>query len=312
MKNLLLLLSVFLMMSCGTFKVSTLSYDPIYTTANGETIDVNVVDNEWELNRLLRDDFNFRYDYAQYAKSQPISFDWNNRVLRNNRFNRYNFNNRYSWSNGYYMNSYWNRDLMWDDWLWGYSSMNYGMGWSYSWGNNSWSSNHWNNPYGWNNYYGWGNGYGWNNNGWNNGYRRGSNVAYHIGRRGSTMSVRDRIGNASMIQSTKVKRRIVNNPDEVIDKEVIKLKRNNNNIRIYTNPNNVPPVIIRNNNSRPIRVYNRPPNNNSNSNNTPPRVYNRPPSNNTNTRSNSRPVITPPRRTSSNNKTSTSTSRRKN
>ncbi len=107
MKNLLLLLSVFLMMSCGTFKVSTLSYDPIYTTSNGETIDVNVVDNEWELNRLLRDDFNFRYDYAQYAKSQPISFDWNNRVLRNNRFNRYNFNNRYSWSNGYYMNSYW-------------------------------------------------------------------------------------------------------------------------------------------------------------------------------------------------------------
>ena len=108
MKNLLLLLSVFLMMSCGTFKVSTLSYDPIYTTANGETIDVNVVDNEWELNRLLRDDFNFRYDYAQYAKSQPISFDWNNRILRNNRFNRYNFNNRYSWSNGFNMNSYWN------------------------------------------------------------------------------------------------------------------------------------------------------------------------------------------------------------
>ena len=207
MKNLLLLLSVFLMMSCGTFKVSTLSYDPIYTTANGETIDVNVVDNEWELNRLLRDDFNFRYDYAQYAKSQPISFDWNNRILRNNRFNRYNFNNRYSWSNGFNMSSYWNRDMMWDDWLWGYSSMNYGMGWSYGWGNNSWSSNQWNSPYGWNNYYGWGNGYGWNNNGWNNGYRRGSNVAYNIGRRGSTMSVRDRIGQGAMIQSTKVKKR---------------------------------------------------------------------------------------------------------
>ena len=259
MKNLLLLLSVFLMMSCGTFKVSTLSYDPIYTTANGDTIDVNVVDNEWELNRLLRDDFKFRYDYAQYAKSQPISFDWNNRILRNNRFNRYNFNNRYSWSNGFNMSSYWNRDMMWDDWLWGYSSMNYGMGWSYGWGNNSWSSNQWNSPYGWNNYYGWGNGYGWNNNGWNNGYRRGSNVAYNIGRRGSTMSVRDRIGQGAMIQSTKVKRRIVNNPDVVIDKEVIKLKRNNPNIRVIRNTNN---------NSKPIRNYNR------NNNNTNTRINN--------------------------------------
>ena len=268
MKNLLLLLSVFLMMSCGTFKVSTLSYDPIYTTSNGETIDVNVVDNEWELNRLLRDDFNFRYDYAQYAKSQPISFDWNNRILRNNRFNRYNFNNRYSWSNGYYMNSYWNRDMMWDDWLWGYSSMNYGMGWSYGWGNNSWSSNQWNSPYGWNNYYGWGNGYGWNNNGWNNGYRRGSNVAYNIGRRGSTMSVRDRIGQGAMIQSTKVKKR------RTINTNVTPI-RNNTRVREVRSsevgvikPRRATTVIppVRNNrNTTPIRNYNNKPTNNSRS-----------------------------------------------
>ena len=286
MRNILTLLFVLLLSSCGTFKVSTLSYDPIYTTTNGDTIDVNVVDNEWELNRLLRDDFNFRYDYAQYAKSQPISFDWNNRILRNNRFNRYNFNNRYSWSNGYYMNSYWNRDMMWDDWLWGYSSMNYGMGWSYGWGNNSWSSNQWNSPYGWNNYYGWGNGYGWNNgwnnNGWNNGYRRGSNVAYNIGRRGSTMSVRDRIGNAAMIETSKRdnlnKRNFVIEEDgvrwygrdEVVDKEVIKLKRNNPNIRVI-------------NNSKPIRNYNRIENNsnnniNRNNNNSKPiRTYSPPP-----------------------------------
>ena len=287
MKNLLLLLSVFLMMSCGTFKVSTLSYDPIYTTANGETIDVNVVDNEWELNRLLRDDFNFRYDYAQYAKSQPISFDWNNRILRNNRFNRYNFNNRYSWSNGFNMSSYWNRDMMWDDWLWGYSSMNYGMGWSYGWGNNSWSSNQWNSPYGWNNYYGWGNGYGWNNgwnnNGWNNGYRRGSNVAYHSGRRGSSNVI---VGKRTNVIKDRViisrnNPRIVNNTDVVIDKELIKLKRNNPNIRVIRNTNN---------NSKPIRNYNRIENNSNNN-------INR---NNNNTRptNNSRPVrtYTPPTR----------------
>ena len=81
-----------------------------------------LVDNEWELNRLLRDDFNFRYDYAQYAKSQPISFDWNNRILRNNRFNRYNLTIDTVGVMELY-DSYWNRDMMWDDWLWGYSSM---------------------------------------------------------------------------------------------------------------------------------------------------------------------------------------------
>jgi len=255
------------MMSCGTFKVSTLSYDPIYTTANGETIDVNVVDNEWELNRLLRDDFRFRYDYAQYAKSQPISFDWNNRILRNNRFNRYNFNNRYSWSNGYYMNSYWNRDLMWDDWLWGYSSMNYGMGWSYSWNNRSWSSNQW----GWNGYYGYGNPYGWNNNiwGWNNYNRyRGTNVAYHSGRRSSNNVVVGRRTNTikNRVIVNRNKPRLVVDKDVVIDKAIIKLRGNNNNIRVYENPNNIPnKIIIRNN--KPVRNYNRPENNNRNSNN---------------------------------------------
>ena len=268
MKNLLLLLSVFLMMSCGTFKVSTLSYDPIYTTTNGDIIDVNVVDNEWELNRLLRDDFNFRYDYAQYAKSQPISFDWNNRILRNNRFNRYNFNNRYSWSNGFNMSSYWNRDMMWDDWLWGYSSMNYGMGWSYGWGNNSWSSNQWNSPYGWNNYYGWGNGYGWNNNGWNNGYRRGSNVAYNIGRRGSTMSVRDRIGQGAMIQSTKVKkRRTINTNVTPIRNNTRVREVRSSEVRVIK-PRRASTVItpVRNNrNTTPIRNYNNRPTNNSRS-----------------------------------------------
>ena len=269
MKNLLLLLSVFLMMSCGTFKVSTLSYDPIYTTSNGETIDVNVVDNEWELNRLLRDDFNFRYDYAQYAKSQPISFDWNNRVLRNNRFNRYNFNNRYSWSNGYYMNSYWNRDLMWDDWLWGYSSMNYGMGWSYSWNNRSWSSNQW----GWNGYYGYGNPYGWNNNiyGWNNYNRyRGTNVAYHRGRRSGVVNTNGR-AHSAMIQSTKEekvrKRRTINTNVTPIRNNTRVREVRSSEVRVIK-PRRASTVItpIRNNrNTTPIRNYNNRPTNNSRS-----------------------------------------------
>ena len=272
MKNIIKLICIVVLFlsvnSCGTFKLSTLHHDPIYTTANGETIDINVVDNEWELNRLLRDDFRFRYDYAQYAKSQPISFDWNNRILRNNRFNRYNFNNRYGWNNTWNYSSYWNRDQMWDDWLWGYSSMNYGMGWSYGWGNNSWSSNQWNSPYGWNNYYGWGNGYGWNNNGWNNGYRRGSNVAYNIGRRGSTMSVRDRIGQGAMIQSTKVKkRRTINTNVTPIRNNTRVREVRSSEVRVIKprRASTVIPPVRNNRNTTPTRNYNNRPTNNSRS-----------------------------------------------
>ena len=195
-KKLVLVISMLLMTSCGV-TISTLNNDPIYDSNRNV---VEIIENEMQLDRKLRDDFNFRYDYAQYAKSQPISFDWNNRILRNNRFN---FSNRYSWNNVWNYSSYLNRDQMWDDWLWGYSSMNYGMGWSYSWGNNSWNSNSWNSPYGWNNYYGWGNGY-------NNVY--GRNTVY--GRRLQTyrnlsntnrsiIQQRNGRARASMIESTK-------------------------------------------------------------------------------------------------------------
>ena len=47
-------------------------------------------------------------------------------------------------------NYYWNRDKMWNDWVWGYPYAN--------WRWNKW--NQWNKPYGWNNYYGWNNGVG--------------------------------------------------------------------------------------------------------------------------------------------------------
>jgi hypothetical protein len=149
MRNLLILL-VLLLSGCASFQVSTMNHDPIYSI-EGSDAEITVINNEFELQRLLRDDFNFRYDFAQYAMSQPMSFNW--------RFNRFNF---------YY--SYWDRYQMWNDWVWNYPYGN-GIGWSYSWGNNSWSSNNWNNPYGWNNYYGW-----------NNGYLR-DNVAYHSSRR---------------------------------------------------------------------------------------------------------------------------------
>ena len=198
MKKLLLLLTVLLMTSCASFQLSTLNHDPIYSI-EGSDAEITVINNEFELQRLLRDDFNFRYDFAQYAKSQPISFDWNNRILRNSRFNRYNYNNRYSWSNGWGYSSYWNRDQMWDDWLWGYQYGN-GIGWSYSWNNNRWSSNSWNHPnwyLGSNLYY----------NQYNQSNRRYRNTSYNIGRRTTTRTQRTN-NTISPIRINKPSRRV--------------------------------------------------------------------------------------------------------
>ena len=141
MKKSLFLLLVLLLTGCATFQVSTLNHDT-----------VNVIENEFELRNLLRTDFNFRYDFAQYALRQPRSFDWDNRVLGN----RYNF-----------YNPYYSRTQMWNDWIWGYSYLI-----SYRW--SPFGYDRW----GYNNYYGWNN-YGWNwYNNWHYGswYNRGHNT----------------------------------------------------------------------------------------------------------------------------------------
>ena len=291
MNKSLFLLLVLLLTGCAPFQVSTLNHDPIYSI-EGSDAEITVIDNEFELQRLLRTDFNFRFDFAQYALRQPRSFDWNNRLL----------GNRYSFYNPYY-----SRTQMWNDWVWGYNwhspyrwspfgYNNYGMGWSYSWNNRRWSSNQWGNPYGWNNRYGW-------NNGFYNRYR-GTNVAYHNSRRSSNNVVVGRRSSNNVVVSNRTnvikdriivnrnKPRLVVDKDVVIDKALIKLKRNNNNIRVYQNPNNVPNnIIIRNNNnnSKPVRNYNRPENNSR-----PNRTYS-PPS-----RSSSPPVISRPPTRSSN------------
>ena len=240
-KKLVLVLSLVIMSSCGaSFQISTMNHDPIYDS-NGNVVEV--IENEMQLDRKLRNDFNFRYDYAQYAKSQPISFDWNNRILRNNRFNRFNFNNRYGWNNTWNYSSYWNRDQMWDDWLWGYSSMNYGTGWSYSWRNNSWNSNSWNSPYGWNNYYGWGNGYD-NVYGRNSVYGRRLQTYRNLSNTNRRI-VQQRNGRAhsSMIESTKrttKPRRVIRtniapiNNNSTIPRRVIRTKPVRNNTRTIT------------------------------------------------------------------------------
>ena len=270
-KKLVLVLSLVIMSSCGaSFQISTTNHDPIYDS--NENV-VEVIETEMQLDRKLRDDFNFRYDYAQYAKSQPISFDWNNRILRNNRFN---FSNRYSWNNVWNYSSYLNRDQMWDDWLWGYSSMNNGMGWSYSWNNNSWSSNYWNSPYGWNTYYGW-------NTGWNGEYGRRvrNNESHNVSRR--TTTNRDRRAHAAMIQSTRTNKSRRTNIviEKPLRRSTIKPIRRSN-------------TTIRRNTTTPTKVYNRIPVNTNRRVNT----------NNTNRRR-----VTPPRTTTTR-RTTTTTNRK--
>ena len=263
MKYLKLLFLGLLFTGCASFHLSTLNHDPIYDTVLVVPADVQIDTlSSSQLRWKLRTDFRFRYDFAQYALSQPRSFDWNNRVLGN----RYNVYNPYY---GFGYSNYWSRDMMWNDWVWGYNSYNMWSPFRYDrWGYNHYGWNSW----GWNGYYG--NSWGWrqqmNNYAWQ--HRNRPNTAYINGRRGSTMSIQDRRGNAAMIETSKRKNRVIEEDKIVLLANKIRKRVNNKNIRVYNNPNN--PNL--NNNSKP-RVYVRP---NNNSNNNPPRIYTRPSSNN--------------------------------
>ena len=261
-KSSFLLLVLTLLTGCASFQLSTINHDPVYSIEGSDT-EVKVIKNEFELARLLRNDFNFRYDFAQYALSQPQSFDWRfNRMNRFMGFNRYGYN-QYSifGTNTWGYSNMWNRSQMWNDWVWGYPYGN-GMGWSYSWNNNSWSSNSWN---------GWGNGYGYN--AWHQIYGRQQNVANVSGRR---MSSSDRRGIGAMgnsrIATTVTNNRVLNNNTRIIPKpvntainNVVKIKRPiRNSIPVYTNPNRVIKTNNNSNNNNTPRIYNRPPVNNNN------------------------------------------------
>ena len=175
MKKSLLLLLVLLLAGCSsTWHVSTTGHDPIYSI-EGSDAEIVVINNEFELQRLLRTDINFRFDFAQYALSQPTSFDWNNRIL-GNRYNRYNP----YWGYG----SYWNRDQMWNDWVWGFTPHRWSPFGYDRWGYNNWG-------YAWNNY-GWNN-YGWNNWNYYTNYNRAWNTTNTYGRRGINSNISGRV-----------------------------------------------------------------------------------------------------------------------
>ena len=267
-KRLTVILSFLLLTACGaSWQATTLNHDPIYDDGNYALVTDGVkVDtlNAFQFRNKLRTDFNFRYDFAQYALSQPRSFDWNNRILGN----RYNWNRNY-WGSSYY--SYWNRTQMWNDWVWGFTPHGYDM-----WGYNNWMGNaHW--GYSWNNYYGWN---GWYNNqwGWRNQmndyawqHRNRTNTAYINGRRGSNNNIASNNTIENNIINKKpsrvrVNRTVVKPPVAIVNTPVVVIKpvrrntiippvrSNNNNIRINNNTN-------RNNNNRPSYNNRRPINN---------------------------------------------------
>ena len=251
-------LAIYLLFTgCSSYRLATIQDDmyPVdYVIPVSENTKIDTLSFS-QLKWKLRTDFNFRWNYAQYAMNQP--YNW---------YSSFSYN---IWRPYNSFDVYFNRYDFWYDW-----AFNYPYYWGYSSWHNPWR-HHWYRPYNWG--YSWYSG-PWHNQGYNiiwNSSRENSNVAYVSGRRGSRNF---NIGNNSNIENT-VSRRY-NNPRQNVNNnnnvdEIVNILRNNgNNVRVYNNPNNIPNnnIIRNNNNSRP-----RVPNYNNNN------IIN----NNINTRSNS-------------------------
>jgi hypothetical protein len=235
MRKLLLLLTIVLLSSCNSlqFRYATLNYaasiDGIYSS---QPIQVDVIDNDWDFARKLRNDWNFRQDFAWFAQNQDIGWYYRN------------YNYLGGWRSGVSpFDMYMNAPEMWFDW-----SMNYpfhmwngfrnqdmlGFGATYSWNNNRWGSNFWgmNNSWNFNRWNGYLNGYGWGR--WNRlpnhrnpNYRRNEIINRPVvrtqGRRGSVNTqvrpVRTRSNNqldadVRMLRNNNVKVRVINDVRE--------------------------------------------------------------------------------------------------
>ena len=227
---------------CSSYRLATISDDmyPVdFTIPVSNETKIDTINSLFDLKYKLRTDFNFRWDFAQYAMQQPYSWYWNNPRLDGiwRPYNRFDV----------YFHSHW----FWTDWAWNYP-FNY----------HSWGWYNWNRPY---YYFGWNRPYRpWNNINWNNNYN--TNIVYVSGRRGSRNIISD---NNSNIENNIVRR--YNNPRKNVDNNnlnnIVNALRDNYNVkpRVYNNPNNVPNNnIIRNNNVRPVVPnYNNNFNNNS-------------------------------------------------
>jgi hypothetical protein len=248
-----------LLSSCSSYRLATIQDDmyPVdYVIPVSNETKIDTIDSYFKLKYKLRTDFSFRWDFAQYAMNQPLSWYYSNPRLEGiwrpyNRFDVYFYSNWF-----------------WSDWAFNYPYSNY-----YGW-------NSWYRPWGWNNWYRpynpWNNWYNgpWHNPGYNvvwNSSRR-DNIAYINGPRGS------RIGTNSIIQrdNNNIENTIVrryNKPRNNVINNIVDELRDNFNVkpRVYSNPNNVPnnnrPVINNNNNNiKPSWNNSRPVINNNNIN----------------------------------------------
>ena len=233
MRNLIYILLIVLLTGCNTYRLASYYDDPVYF--NGE--EVEVIDSYSKLNWKMRTDFSFRWDFAQYAMNQPLSWYYQNPRLDGiwRPYNRFDI--------------WFNSTEFWYDW-----AFNYNFGWN-SWHWNSWRWNSWNYPY----HYNWN--YGWNNWRWNNRIdnywgRNNTNIAFVNGRRGSRISnqVNNVVTNYNVprvINNISVPR--INNriptPDDIdiviegpkrnfVGRFLDKLEGNGVKVRTYNNPNN--------------------------------------------------------------------------
>ena len=253
MRKLLLLLPILLLTSCSSlqFRYATLNYaasvDGIYSS---QPIQVDVIDNDWDFARKLRNDWKFRQDFAWFAQNQDIGWYYRN------------YNYLGGWRSGISpFDMYMNAPEMWFDW-----SMNYpfymwngfrnrdmlGFGATYSWNNNRWGSNFWgmNNSWNFNNWNGYLNGYGWGR--WNRlpnhrnpNYRRNEIVNRPVvrtrGRRGST--------------NTQV-RPVRTRSNNQLDNDIRRLRNNNVKVRVINDVREGRRVVP--NSNTPKRVIQRP------------------------------------------------------
>ena len=221
LKGLLMGILLMLLSGCGMqYKVATTNCcsDGIYDDVILEipdTTKIDTISSIFQLKRKLRTDFNFRWDFAQYAMNQPLSWYYNNPRLDGiwRPYNRFDV--------------YFHSHQFWTDWAWNYPW----YGWSHPW----WVRNHryynWYYPYpsGW---YSW-NHYSYN---WYNEplITRNNNYSFVNGRRGSRN-----------IENT-ISRRYNNpNREDIINSNlnnIVNELRDNYDIkpRVYSNPNNIP------------------------------------------------------------------------
>lgn len=214
-----------LLSSCGVqFQYGLLdtagNFDAIYNSSNDTELEIDTISSVQHLQRKLRTDFNFRYDFAQYAIQQPYSWYWNNPRLEGiwrpyNRFDVY-----------FYSNWFWN------DWAFNYP-------FNYGWGINNWNNWYWNRPwYGWNRPYSpWNN---WNNN-WYNGpfANQGYNVVWNSSRRGRNIAY------------------INGNRNNIVTNNIQSILNNNRRVRNTINTTNYNKPLVINNNDQVIKLNTR-------------------------------------------------------